>query len=187
MKSLQDWKSIVKTVFMFLAVSMFSFTLTSCGDDGDEDADMILLNGEQVAISSVSVFHDEGRGYDIYFNYGTGNEIAVSLGEDKVGKRLDLTKNQTSRDDEDNALWYCGVGILGNWFYTDEGDFQSGTMQVNIKGNKVAVVARGQVVGKTSKETAPRKVAVGEAALLSSATFSIVYEGPFTEFMPISK
>ena len=88
--------------------------------------------------------------------------IDIEVGEGKTGALLDLTIAQTAGD------WFCGIffntkDYIGK-YWTDEKQFTSGTLRVDVTDTKLHVKAEG--VTKETDNT-------------PALTFSIQYDGSY--------
>ena len=106
-----------------LLLSVSSFTLTSCGDDDDDDFNL-MFDGEKAKVTKVEVWGSTGyiyngedvKCYSIYI-YGIDEDgekgmIEIDLGGPLFGKTLDLTKDVNFYDvPGEGPAWWTYMGI----------------------------------------------------------------------------
>ncbi|MBR4757862.1 MAG: hypothetical protein IK084_03545 [Bacteroidaceae bacterium] len=146
-----------------LLLAVVPFTLTSCGDD-DDDA-TLMFDGVKITPTSAELYdywiseNEEGSVKCYYaYLYGTTEDgMKCRIGFEFHSGLFGKTKSLT-----DDLTWYntasgdnYGNGWVGFWleeydeedgywddydyYYTDEGDFKSGTISVNLKDGKFIV------------------------------------------------
>ena len=144
-----------------LLLSAVSFTLTSCGDDDDDDFVGIMFDGEKATITDVVVDEAIKNGVKCYkiSIYGTSADgetgcVQIDLAGPLFGKTLNLAKDQTYRNEEGEAIWYTGIYSSyydeeeGGWVdgidrWTEEDGFKSGTLYVSLSGGTITVKTQG--------------------------------------------
>ena len=183
MKTTQRMSRWFGALAALLLLSAVSFTLTSCGDDDDDDFVGIMFDGEKATITDVVVEEAIKNGVKCYHIsiYGTSADgetgcVQIDLAGPLFGKTLNLAKDQTYRNEEGEAVWYTGISSSfydeeeGEWVYgfdcwTDEDGFKSGTLYVSLSGGTITVKAQGVTsdddsfkINYSGKYTEPYKV-----------------------------
>ncbi len=176
MKKTFRLQSLIMSLGTLFVLCAFTLSFTSCSDDDDEKGgkntkNSLTINGEKISTDYATIVHNkEFKGYSImlykdkaaYDDEAVDYLIDIEVGEGKTGALLDLTIAQTAGD------WFCGIffntkDYIGK-YWTDEKQFTSGTLRVDVTDTKLHVKAEG--VTKETDNT-------------PALTFSIQYDGSY--------
>lgn len=134
MKTIENFRSVMKVAFMLLACVMMGMSMVSCSDDDDKGGSVIPnyvvnIDGKNVNIREVEVDAEDldRNKYDIYISLTNGIEINIELDGNHDGETVDLTKLDTNDGVEGRWNWYFNAWIDNDDDYDDIMDLWGGS------------------------------------------------------------